>query len=170
MSERVGIIGAFADEEECIEAVNALKSAGFTPERVFSPVPCERLLEAVGRRRSPVRRFVLGGGIFGACSGYALTVGTSLYFPHYVGGKPMVSLTPFIIIMFELMILCGALSGLMGFFFLGRFPQLETVGGYLSNFSGDRYGLLINCDSNEQGKIEHLLREAGAEEIARESA
>lgn len=168
MSEQINLIGAFTDEEECVEAVHALKAAGVTPRRVFSPVPCEKLLEAVGRPRSFVRRFVLAGGIIGACGGYAVTVGTSLYWPHYAGGKPIVSLTPFIIIMFELMVLCGALSGLMGFLLLGRFPHLETVGGFLSNFAGDRFGVLVSCDSSEQGRIEHVLREAGAEEIARE--
>jgi hypothetical protein len=168
MSE-VMVIGAFADEEECIEAVHALAHAGYRKPRVFSPIPCAKLLAALGHTKSPVRAIVLCGGIIGALSGFALTIGTSLYWPHYVGGKPIVSLTPFVIIAFELMILFGALSGLTGFFGLVRFPRLESAEGFLPSFSGDRFGIAVACTDADRSKVETLLRNAGAEEVVRES-
>jgi hypothetical protein len=169
MSDGVFVIGAFADEEECIEAIHGLARIGYRRPRVFSPIPCEKILAAQQYTKSPVRACVLGGGIFGALSGFALTIGTSLYWPHYVGGKPIVSITPFVIIAFELMILCGALSGLVSFLLFARFPRLESEEGFLPSFAGDRFGIMVECTPADRSRIETLMRESGAEEIVRET-
>jgi hypothetical protein len=170
MSDSTQVIGVFADEEECIHGIENLREAGYSKPRVFAPIPSEKILEALELPKSPVRVCVLTGGILGAISGFALTIGTSLTWPHVVGGKPIISLTVYIIIAFELMILFGALSGVGGFLFFGRFPRLEPLGGYSPRFSDDRFGVVVDCAADQSARVESLLRDAGAEEIERESA
>ncbi len=170
MSDSVHIVGVFADEEECIQGIENLRRAGYPKPRVFSPIPSEKILEALQLRTSPVRGWVLAGGITGVLSGFALTIGTSLTWPHVAGGKPIISLPPYIIIAFELMILFGALSGVAGFLIFGRLPRLESLRGYSPRFSDDRFGVLVMCAPEQSTRVEMLLKDAGAEEVHREAA
>jgi hypothetical protein len=170
MNDSMQIVGVFADEEECVHGIEAVRRAGYPKPRVFAPVPSEKILEALQLAKSPVRICVLLGGIAGVVTGFALTIGTSLTWPHMVGGKPVVSITPYIIIAFELMILFGALSGVLGFFFFGRLPRLESIRGYSPRFSDDRFGVVVSCAPAQGSRVEMLLKDAGAEEVEREPA
>ena len=114
---------------------------------------------------------MLAGGIIGVLSGFALTIGTSLTWPHVVGGKPIISITPYIIIAFELMILFGALSGVAGFLFFGRFPRLESIRRLFAAFQRRPLRVWSSAALNDRhARVEMLLKDAGAEEIERESA
>jgi Protein of unknown function (DUF3341) len=167
MTAEVELVGTFAAEEECVHAVGALKRDGIA-FRVFSPIPSEHLLHAIGRGLSPVRAFVLMGAIAGVLTGLAVTVGTSWEWNLVAGGKPVVSIPPFIIIMFELMILFGGLSAALSFFFFARLPQFDPIPGYSERFGADRFGIAVKCDEGDIAKIESLMREAGAEDVAHE--
>jgi hypothetical protein len=167
MSAEIEVVGSFAEEEDCIHAVEALKREGIK-FRVFSPIPSEHLVHAIGRKLSPVRAFVLMGGITGVLTGLAITAGTSLEWNLVVGGKPVVSIPPFIIIMFELMILFGGLSAALSFFFFAGLPQLDPIPGYSPRFGSDRFGIAVDCTENESARIESMMREAGAEEVVHE--
>jgi hypothetical protein len=57
-----------------------------------------------------------------------------LSWPLIVGGKPIVSIPPFIIIAFALTILFGSLSTFLGFLILSRLPSIRTLR------SGEDYG------------------------------
>ncbi len=165
MSEMVRVVGLFADEETCIHGIMAAREAGLRRPRVFSPIASERILEALEATRSPVRRWVLLGGLTGCASGFALTVGLSAEYPHVTASMPIVSIPPFVIIAFELTILFGALSGLIGFLVHGGFPKFDSVPGYSPRFSDDRFGVLIECGVGERPRAEEALRAAGAIEV-----
>ncbi|HXN86932.1 MAG TPA: DUF3341 domain-containing protein [Candidatus Binataceae bacterium] len=167
MSVEVELVGSFAEEEECVRAVSALKRGGIA-FRVFSPIPSEHLLHAIGKRLSPVRAFVLIGGIAGVLTGLAVTVGTSWEWNLVAGGKPVVSMPPFIIIMFELMVLFGGLSAALSFFFFAGLPSLDSIPGYSERFGADRFGIAVACSEADSSKIESLMREAGAEDVSHE--
>src|SRR5271163_206480 len=107
MNAGAALVGSFAQEEGCVRAIEALQRAGISNDsfRVFAPIPSEHVRHALGRALSPVRLLVLLGGIAGVLSGFAIAAGTSLEWNLVVGGKPVISIPPFIIIMFELMVL-----------------------------------------------------------------
>ncbi len=117
-----------------------------------------------------MRAFVLTGGILGIVTAIALTVGTSWEWNLVVGGKPIVSWPPFIIIMFELMVLFGGISAVLSFLLNARVPAFEIETGYSSRFSEDRFGVAVRCDEAQSGQVESILNESGAEEIVREAA
>jgi molybdopterin-containing oxidoreductase family membrane subunit len=167
----VRVTGFFAEEEACVEAIHDLRRAAVERPRVFSPFPSVHILEALELRRSPVRLWVMVGGISGAASGFALTIGLSAaWYPHVTAGMPVVSLPPFVIIAFELMILFGALAGTAGFLLHGGFPQLEAFPGYDPRFTDDRFGVVVHCRASRASEVEGLLRKAGADQVERADA
>jgi Alternative complex III, ActD subunit len=170
MSGRIEIRGSLPDEDRCAIVVEALRAGGGDDFRIFSPIPSEKIADAIGRPKSPVRLWVLLGGIIGILSGIAITVGTAMEWNLDAGGKPVVSVPPYIIICFELMILLGGISAVLGFLFNARMPALDPIGGYAPQFSADRFGIVVRCDDADAARIETMLRDAGAEEISRETA
>ncbi len=159
------VTGFFTDEAGCARGVAALRSAGFGKPYVFAPFASEAILAALGGARSPVRLWVLLGGLVGCASGFALAIGLSAEYPHVTAGMPIVSIPPFVIIAFELTILCSALSGLLGFLVHGRFPRFDPLPGYSQLFSNDRFGVVIDCTAGESERADALLSGAGAVEV-----
>jgi Alternative complex III, ActD subunit len=170
MSDAVEIVGAFAEEHGCVQGIGALRAASITDFRVFAPIPSPHILEAIGRRKSRVRLFVLIGGITGVLTGLAITIGTSMEWNLVAGGKPIISWPPFIIICFELMILFGGISAVLSFLGNARVPAFESARGYSSRFGDDRFGIAVRCGEPDAARVESLLKQAGAEEVAREAA
>ena len=170
MTAPIELTGSFIEEEACVHAVEVLKRAGVAKFRVFSPIPSEHLIHAIGRPKSWVRAFALCGGIAGVLTGFAVTAGTSLEWNLVSGGKPVISMPPFIIIMFELMILFGGLASAGSFFLLARLPQLDPIPGYSERFGADRFGIAVECGEADVQRVESLMREAGAEDIAHDDS
>ena len=170
MTDGVRLTAVFPDEDTCLRGIAAVRRAGLERPRVCAPFPSERIPEALDLATSPVRLWVLIGGIAGCLSGFWLTIGLSLEYPHRTGGMPIVSIPPFVIIAFELTILFGALSGLVGFLVHGRFPRLAPLPGYDPRFSGACFGVLVDCPAADRAQIEATLRRAGATEVTCELA
>jgi len=165
MNEPQQVTGFFTDEAGCARGIAALRNAGFGKPHVFAPFASEAILAVLGGARSPVRLWVLLGGLVGCASGFALAIGLSAEYPHVTAGMPIVSLPPFVIIAFELTILCGALSGVVGFLVHARVPRLELIPGYNAVFSNDRFGVVIDCAPGDSERADALLAWAGAVEV-----
>jgi hypothetical protein len=162
-----GVMGVFAHVDTTVHAIRQLRQLGYRV-RAYSPVPLEELEEAItghGLPRSPVRLFTLVGGLIGTASGFALTIWSSLKWNLVVGGKPIVSIPPFVIIAFELTILLGGLSTLLALFITGPLPLLRGSPRYDARFSLDRFGVEVACPPDQVGAVEDILRRAGAEEV-----
>ncbi len=168
--DQARVMGFFRDEETCVRGIAAAREAGLGRPRVFSPFASEPILQCLHPGHSPVRLWVLLGGISGCATGFALTIGLSAEYPHVTAGMPIVSIPPFVIIAFELTILFGALSGLIGFLVHGGFPQFDAVPGYSPRFSDDRFGVLVECAADDRLRVEDMLRAAGAMEVTHEPA
>ena len=65
-----GVIGAFRELDSVVYAVEALKEKGIGEVTVYTPTPRHEIEHAVNAPPSPVRRFTLFGGLFGATCGY----------------------------------------------------------------------------------------------------
>jgi len=119
----------FEDRKQFLEALRRLVREGLPGERirVITPFGVPEAEEILSRGRSNVRFFALVGAVSGTATGFAFTILTSLSWPLIVGGKPIVSIPPFIIIAFALTILFGALSTFAGFLLLSRLPSLRGI-------------------------------------------
>lgn len=119
----------FDDKSAFLAELRRLAAEGVPVEkiRVFTPFAVPEVERILPRRRSIVRFFALIGALTGTVSGFALTILTSLDLPLIVGGKPVVSIPPFIIIAFALTILFGSLSTFLGFLLLSRLPSVRRI-------------------------------------------
>lgn len=162
-----GLVGSFRHLDSLLQAIDWLRQAGFRDLQALSPVPHHAIDEALHKPPSPVRVFTLIGCLLGATTGFALTIATSLHYPLITGGKPIVSIPPFLIIVFELTILFGGLLTLGGMLLNARLPRVQIVPAYDPRFSEDRFGLWVRCEASDFDTVTRLLESAEAEEVHR---
>ena len=163
-----GVIGHYRELDSLVEGIEAARKAKIGDLTVYSPTPRHEIEHAVHAPVSPVRRYTLIGGLLGATFGFWIAIWTSRYWPLVVGGKPVSSWVPYTIFGFEVMVLVGALSTVLGMFINSRLPRLTHTVGYDPRFSGGEFGLWIACAPEQAADAEDLLRETGAVEVRRE--
>jgi hypothetical protein len=160
-----GVVGAFRELDAAVDAIEALKERKLGDIAVYSPTPRHELEHAIDGPPSPVRRFTLFGGLFGATCGYWIAIWASDYWPLVVGGKPIASWVPYTIFGFEVMVLFGALSTVAGLFINSRIPRLKMTVGYDARFAGGDYGVWVACPPDKYAEAKNLLNQAGAVEV-----
>jgi molybdopterin-containing oxidoreductase family membrane subunit len=117
---------------------------------------------------SPVRAFTLIGGISGCAIGAWISLYMSYDWPIVVGGKTIGSIPPYVVIMFEMTVLFGALTTLLGVVFnvlLAARHQGKIA--YDPRFTNDRFGIFVPATAAQVAQVEGLLRKCGAEEVRR---
>ena len=162
------VLGVFAHVDTTVRAIRDLQGRGFRSITTYSPVPLEELEEALtghGLPRSPVRLFTLAGGVAGTAAGFALTIWSSLKWNLITGGKPVVSIPPFVVIAFEMTILLGGLCTLLGLLVTTRLPSRGGSPHYDPRFSADRFGVEVACEAADIAAVREIFRGAGAEEV-----
>jgi len=165
MSGHAGMLGIFDGVDTLIVAIEKLRGAGMKRLVVYSPAPDHNIEHALHEGPSPVRLFTLVGGLTGAATGFALPTWTSLDWPLITGGKPIISLPAWVIIGFELTVLFGALSTVLGLFIMARLPHRKPLVVYDPSFSADRYGLHVAPAADKAAEARSILRDAGAVEV-----
>ena len=145
------ILAIYAHVDTTVRALEELRAKGYHDLSVYTPVPVHEIEEVLERDRpvSRVRLFTLIGGLTGLVAAWILTTWTSLTWGIIVGGKPPIGLPvspPYVVIMFELMILFGGLATLIGMVLLGGLPRLRTSATFDPRFTNDRFGVawLVN--------------------------
>src|SRR6266536_1479036 len=163
-----GVLGVFAHLDTTLAAIKQLRAAGHTDFTVYSPIPRHEIEDALGQAVSPVRMFTLIGGIAGCAIGAWLTLWMSGDWPIVVGGKPIGSVPPYVVIMFEMTVLFGALSTILGIAFNAAFAarRIGTI-QYDPRFTNDKFGIFVPAAPGKAAPVETLLKGSGAEEVRR---
>jgi ActD protein len=164
-----GILASFIHVDAAADAIRALRAKGLRNMVVYTAAPNHEIEEALEHRVSPVRLFTLIGGLTGCTAGFAMTIWMSYDWPVVVGGKPIASIPPYVVIGFELTILLGALSTVAA---VALFSVLMGKRGiaYDPRFSDDQIGIFVPAGTDQIGPVEQLLRSAGAVEVRHETA
>ena len=167
MAEAGSIVGIFAHVDATVRAIQSLRSRGLSDFSVYTPVPVDEIEEAVdhGKPVSRVRLFTLIGGLTGTATGFFLTIWSSLKWNLVTGGKPVISIPPFVIIAFELTILFAGLCTFLGLLLLARLPKRRRSLDSDPSFSVDRFGIAVRCPREVAGALRRCLQEAGAQEV-----
>ena len=163
-----GVLGVFGHVDATVEAIGRLHAGGHADFTVYSPVPRHEIEDALGQAVSPVRIFTLTGGIAGCAFGTWLSLWMSYDWPLVLGGKPVGSVPPYVVIMFEMTILFGALSTILGIVFNALFAARRrgTI-PYDPRFTNDKFGIFVPAGADAAGRVETLLKTSGAEEVRR---
>jgi molybdopterin-containing oxidoreductase family membrane subunit len=157
------LLGVFEHVDTMMAALRRAREQGIEVRDVYSPVPDEAVLEFLSPRRSPVRYVTATGAVIGLVSGMALAIGTSLVWNLIVGGKPVTSIIPLLVVGFELTILFGALATLGALLLFGGLPfRGFPSAAYRPEFTEDRFGVWLGANDESARR---LLEEAGAVEV-----
>jgi hypothetical protein len=118
------------DNLQAFEAkLASLLAAGIAPEAIdiILPYPVLTVEEKLLPATSKERYFSFFGAACGLLGGFAFVVYTVLSWPLVTGGKPAISIPPFVIISFECCILLGGIVSLIGFMLLSGMPTLRGI-------------------------------------------
>jgi hypothetical protein len=162
-AEPHGLLGLFADPATAAMAIEELKKRGLKDLRTVAPAAFPELEAALGGPRSRIGWVTFAAALAGLAAGFALTVGTALSLPLVVGGKPVVSFPPFLVIAFECTILAAGIANFVSI----------VVGSWLARRTGpvpddprfgiDRVGVFLpGVDSPD---ARELLVSLGAGEV-----
>ena len=163
------LVGVFDQPAPVGEVAKRLRGRGFEKLEIYAPAAFPELDDALDEKPSRVRIYTLVGGLLGVTTGYALSIWMSVDWPIVVGGKPFASVAPYTVIGFELTILFGALATLLGLLLVGRLPYGsfgKNDKGYDARFSGEEFGLVVDCPERDVAEVEALLRTHRSQEVS----
>lgn len=162
------VLGLFSSEDSAADAMDALAEAGFTQKEyeilTGTPYP-----EGTFGESEPVHklyRFPLIGAACGFIIGMLLTVGTQLAYPVVTGGKPILSIPPMAIVIYEGTMLGAVIFTVFGILFESRLPRL-FMGAYDTRITEGYIGVVVTTSQEKVAGAESVLRDAGAEDIKR---
>ena len=119
-----GVMAEFDSPQALIHAAKRTSEAGYKKLDAYSPFPIEGLAEEIGFHHDEVPLVVLIGGIIGGLTGYLMQWWMSAVdYPLNIGGKPPHSWPAFIVITFEMTILFGGISAVLGMLALNGLPM-----------------------------------------------
>ncbi len=119
-----GVMAEFDNPTDLLKATEAAHAAGYRKMDAYTPYPVEEISDALGFHKTRVPLVVLIGGILGGLSGYLLQYWISaISYPENIGGRPFQSWPAFIIVTFEMTILFGGISAVVGMLALNGLPM-----------------------------------------------
>ncbi|HSB19880.1 MAG TPA: quinol:electron acceptor oxidoreductase subunit ActD [Anaeromyxobacteraceae bacterium] len=164
MRTEPGVLATFDEPAAAARAIRSLRGRGIRDLHAGLPAPFPEVVAALGKPRSAIDYATMPGALLGLVLGILLPVLTSLSWPLVTGGKEIVSLPAFVVIIFEMTVLVGSIANLVAVTvrsFLGggtgAFPRGER-------FNGDRLAVFAAGGGEE---AERVFREAGALEVRR---
>lgn len=163
------IKGVYAHLDCLLTGVDRLKRAGYSGFVVQAPLPRHEIEEIMYEGRpAPVRWWTLTGAITGITMGFLLTSLTHAAWPMLSpGGKPIIAVVPFAVIMFECTILFGALATLLGLVYHCGLPSYGLDPALRDPRMTDAsFGItFLKARPDDQDRITQLLTGSGAVEV-----
>ena len=167
-----GVMAEFDNPTALVNATRAVRERGYRKLDAYTPFPIEELSDILHLHKNKLPLIVLCGGLLGGLTGYLLQYFvTVIYFPINVGGRPLHSWPSYIIITFELTILFGCISTVLGLLALCRLPMPYHPAFNVPRFSAasrDRFFLCIEATDPlfEMKKTSGLLASLKAKEVS----
>lgn len=154
----MSILASFEYLDDTVDAITDLRKAGFKQLKAYAPFPEHHIEHALGYDQSSVRVWTLVGALTGTATGFAFTAWTSMDWPLVTGGKPILSIPAYVVIAFEMTILFGALSTVIGLFINSRLPKVQPTVVYDPEFSAGRFGVQVDADAGRLDEARQILQ------------
>jgi hypothetical protein len=169
VSHGLRIKGIYGHLDTLLTGIDRLKRGGYRGFQVMAPLPRHEIEEAVWEGRpSPVRWWVLAGAMTGITIGFLLPSLTAAQWPMInPGGKPVVSLPAYAVIMFECTILFGSLANFCGLIVHCGLPAFFLDSAIKDPRVTDAsFGIVFtHANQADQQKITEILQSSGAVEV-----
>lgn len=158
------LTGVYPHRDDLLKAINMLHEKSLSDLDVLMPVPDHEILEAVKHPRSGVGWISLAGGFFlGSLGLTGWFLWTHTQWSLITGGKPAVSLPPFVVVLFEMTVLMTGICTLLGVFHLCRLAPFKKDPDHDPRVSEDHYVLLVNAEAEQIKVVKQIFSETGAE-------
>ncbi|MEZ4521807.1 MAG: DUF3341 domain-containing protein [Thermomicrobiales bacterium] len=165
MADRA-VLGVFEDVEDAASATQSMLDNGFTGEDFdilsSSPFPHGAFGEA--ERHHNLYVFPLIGAACGFITGVLITAGTQISWPLVTGGKPILSIPPMLVIMYEGTMLGAIIFTVLGVLFESRLPSAGPR-VYDARVTEGYIGVLVSGDDNSVQSAGKLMTDAGAADV-----
>ncbi len=163
------LLGLFQDPQQAADAITALREDGFPHEDmdVYTGSPFPE--GTFGEYEAPHRLYVfpLVGALVGFAIGLLFTAGTQISYPLVTGGKPILSIPPMTVIMYELTMLNAIIFTVLGILFESRLPK-TSLGLYDARITEGYVGIIVACPPERAQAADSVLRRVGAEDVKQE--
>lgn len=164
------VLGLFREEQvdTAADAMDALAAAGYTDAEyeVLTGTPYPEGTFGEHEPTHKLFRWPLMGAACGFVVGLMVTAGSQLAYPLVTGGKPILSIPPMAIIMYEGTMLGAIIFAVIGIILESRLPRL-FMGAYDTRITEGYIGVSVTADESRMETAEQTLRDAGAEDIKR---
>ena len=164
------VLGLFREEQvdTAADAMDALAAAGYTDAEyeVLTGTPYPEGTFGEHEPTHKLFRWPLMGAACGFVVGLMVTTGSQLAYPLVTGGKPILSIPPMAIIMYEGTMLGAIIFAVIGIILESRLPRL-FMGAYDTRITEGYIGVSVTADESRMAAAEQALRDAGAEDIKR---
>ena len=158
------VLGLYTEEDSAADALDNLRDAGFEEGEyellTGTPYPEGTFGEAEPEHH--LFRWPLIGAACGFTGGLIITAGTQMAYPLITGGKPILSIPPMAIIMYEGTMLGAIIFTIIGIIFESRLPRL-FMGAYSEKITEGHIGVTVTTEEGRTGVAEVALKKAGAE-------
>lgn len=164
------VLGLFPEDQvdEAANAMEALAAADYTQSEyeVLTGTPYPEGTFGEAEPKHKLFRWPLTGAACGFAIGLVLTAGSQLAYPLVTGGKPILSIPPMAIIMYEGTMLGAIIFTVIGIILESRLPRL-FMGAYDIRITEGYIGVTVTTEEDRIGRAEEVLRQSGAEDIKR---
>ena len=158
------VLGLYTEEDSAADALDNLRDAGFEEGEyellTGTPYPEGTFGEAEPEHH--LFRWPLIGAACGFTGGLIISAGTQMAYPLITGGKPILSIPPMAIIMYEGTMLGAIIFTIIGIIFESRLPRL-FMGAYSEKITEGHIGVTVTTEEGRTGVAEEALKKAGAE-------
>ncbi|MFQ6604633.1 MAG: DUF3341 domain-containing protein [Fidelibacterota bacterium] len=166
-----GILAEFKNPHDLLEAARKVRDAGYRSFDCHSPFPIHGMDEAMGLKRSKLGFIVAIFAILGGLTGLTLQGWVHSYaYPLTISGKPLFAWQAYIIIIFALFVLFGAISAVVGMLALNKLPRFHHPLFYSDTFkkvTRDGFFISIGADDPQfsQKGTKDFLHDIGSAQV-----
>ncbi|MGC8596044.1 MAG: quinol:electron acceptor oxidoreductase subunit ActD [Candidatus Kryptoniota bacterium] len=167
-----GIAALFDSPDKVLLASKEIAESGYKDFDVYTPYPLHGMDSAMKLKQSKVGVVTLISGMIGVVSALLFMWWTnSVDYPLLIGGKPLFALPDYIPITFELGVLFGSVSTVIGLLIIflnlprNSHPLHDT--GFMKRVSSDKFGICIESTDPlfDANSISERLEKLGAESV-----
>lgn len=163
------LVAEFAKPQAMLDAAKALREQGRRVE-LHTPFPVKGMEQALDFQERSVPLAFLLGGIGGALAGFLIQAYANWAYPLDVGGRPLIAMPAFMMIVFELMVLGSVLTGIAAMFVGNRLPRLHHPLFDSERFhlaSDDRFFVSVLLEGAPESELTATLGRIGALSVQR---
>lgn len=167
----LGLFGDFDAAFEVIAGIRRYKVPGLTVDDVTlkSPIEHPEIEDVLGERPTDIPKWAFWGSLFGLVFGFFFLASAQANFlVQPQGGKPVITIPSNIVLAYEMMILFGVLSVLVGFIIGARLMR-KAEGLYDTAISVDQIGIVIEVTDAQMQPLKDLFAKHNVIEVHEEA-